>query len=313
MPRLGVSHEPLTATVGHSATLGGEPTPPHRGTTVTRLHAHPTAQQHLPRWECPRTGCTSVITGRSDDEQAARVNAHRADHDLADLARYYPLLEQLLDHTRLPNTRGGSRSGSGGGMAVPVNLTVLEFVDDGYLDADGTCVAGVKRSLVALEATVAAALGLTPTPRGRADGYAGVGVDTRILDLIAWLRSMTTRVALRNEPVLDDLRWHLHRLNSRAEHLLYGARFSSTWSRCPDCAAPGPGGLGTVLAGKVAAGQMAVCVNYPTCHGEDGRRSCWRYDPDVEEWLRVPEPAESRLDGDAERLLTVAAQTGVAR
>jgi hypothetical protein len=279
---------------------------------VTRLHAQQSDRDEPPRWRCPRTGCTATVHGRTDSERDARVTAHRADHDLANLARYYPLLEDLLDHTR--TTGGGrSRSGAGGGLAVPVNLTVLEFVDDNYLDADGNSTPGVKHTLIALEATVAAALGVAVPGRQRPDGYEGVGADGRILDLIGWLRSMTVRVALRAEPVLDDVRWHLHRLNSRAEHLLYGARFSATWSRCPDCNAPGPGGMGTVVAGRMLSGRMAVCVNFPACAGEDGGRSCWRFDPDVDEWLRVPEPAASRLDGDAEREWTVAAQTGTDR
>lgn len=270
-------------------------------------HARAIQAVDQPRWECPRTGCTTPpLVGRDPDQLGQRITGHRLNHDLADLASYYPPLEDLLDHTRTTSS-GGSRSGSGGGLAVPINLTILEFVDDIYLDGDDQPELGVKRTLIALEQAVCRALNLTAHPRRRPADYTGVGADPRILELIAWLRSMATRLALRQETIADDLRSQLHRLNSRAEHLLYGPRFSSTWSRCPDCAAPGPSGVGTVLAGAMKAGRMAVCLNWPACQGEDGRRTCWTYDVDVDEWLRVPEPAEAELDADDSRTLLAAA------
>jgi hypothetical protein len=250
--------------------------------------------------------------------------------------RLQTVVDALIDDYPEIEKQVGVRSsdgagGSSGGLAVPVNLEALTFLNEHYWYADepsdehtsvppcarwkrgetqqprcGLCRscaeafevaacrspscgadpdnwrAGLKLTVLGLEASIRQALGFGQLRRQRPPGYEGHGTDDRVLDALSWIRKTAGTLVDTHPQLAETVRDELARVAGRCRGMLdgRGVRLDSDWNDCQHC------GLKTVCSDQV---DRAVCVNVD-CRRLDGTRHCWQRDPTSDTWVQVDEP-----------------------
>jgi hypothetical protein len=210
------------------------------------------------------------------------------------LSWWYP---HLIDLIRVRTTSG--RGGAGGSLAVPIDLTALDFIAGKYWSADEPPTEdtvddpdnyrlGFVPTVIELEKSARRALRLQPRPRPRAEGYDGVSEDQRVVAALEWLAVHAQQLVDEAPMFADTVRAEALRLIGRASALVIGNRFDATVNVCMYCEQE------TVVADE----DRAVCRN-PQCRRPDGTRRCWRYQEIVYldgthsgtyGWVEVDEP-----------------------
>lgn len=201
------------------------------------------------------------------------------------LSWWYPHIVGLV---RVRTTNG--RGGAGGSLAVPVDLTALDFLAGKYWSADYAPAhtvecgdpkvsqhcdgcdpdnyrLGLVPTVIALEQSARRALRLKPRPRPRVEGYDGVSSeDPRVYAALEWMAVHAQQLVDEAPMFAETLRNELLRLVGRAAAMMLGNRFTATVNACQHCEQE------TVVADE----DRAVCRN-PECRKADGSRHCWRY------------------------------------
>jgi hypothetical protein len=205
------------------------------------------------------------------------------------LAWWYPHVVNLI------GMRGGvGRRGKGGAVAVPIDLSALDFVTGNYwvleeapteatIDDPDSYRTGFVPTVMGLEQSARVALGLGRRPRRRHAGYDGVSIDGRVLDALTWMATHADNLVEQAPMLVATIRHEALRLRGRAAAMLLGGRFEATVNECMYCAQH------TVIADE----DRAVCRN-PECRRPDGTRRCWRllYSEATAEhvWTEIDEP-----------------------
>jgi hypothetical protein len=205
------------------------------------------------------------------------------------LTWWYP---KVVDMVGVRNT--GGRRGSGGAVAVPIDLGALDFLAGKYwaldepptertIDDPDSYRTGFTPTVIGLEQSARTALGLERRLRRRHEGYDGVSADPRVLEALAWIAAHADNIVAEAPQLAATIKHHANRLRGRAMVMLLGSRFEATVNECMYCEQL------TVIADE----DRAVCRN-PDCRRPDGARRCWRLlepEPGAElTWTEVDEP-----------------------